>query len=273
MGAAAARSPNTPEKYAHFGAALIFLLAAAATIRGSLRMGGDMPMPGGWAMPMMWMTMPGQSAWIAAWMFLVMWQAMMVAMMLPSTWPMLALYRRVASSTQQKRIGAGTFASGAGYFLVWLAFGAAAFASGLGISAAAMRAERASRLVPAGAGVALILAGIYQLSPLKQACLRHCRSPLLLLGHLWRPGLLGAFRIGLAHGAYCAACCWALMLIQMILGVMNLGVMAAVAGVIAIEKLWRRGPWFARLVGGLSIALGVFQLIAGLRHGSSTIQP
>ena len=228
-------------------------------------MGGGMSMPGGWTMPMMWMAMPGQSLWSAARVFLIMWAAMMIAMMLPSTWPMLSLYRRVAVSSHQKHISLGTLLLGFGYFFVWTAFGAAAFAGGVLISQAAMSSERLSRAIPVGAGAGLIFAGLYQLSPLKQACLLHCRSPLLLFGHLWRPGMLGALRIGVAHGAYCAACCWALMLMQMIFGVMSLFVMTLIAALIAIEKLWIHGPVFARIVGAVAVAAGMAVIIYALR--------
>jgi predicted metal-binding membrane protein len=170
----------------------------------------------------------------------------------------------VAISTGERSVPLGIFLVGAGYFAVWLLFGAAGFSAGFWISRAAMASERMSRILPFTAGIALISAGLFQLSPLKQACLKHCRSPLLFLGHAWRPGFAGALRVGVVHGGYCAACCWALMLIQMILGVMSLTVMVAVAAAIAIEKLWRRGPVFARIVGATSIALGMGQLILSL---------
>ena len=245
------------ERRARLMAAIVFVAAAAITIRGSFQMSGGMPMPGGWTMPMMWMVMPGQSVTGSAWMFLLMWEAMMIAMMLPSSWPMLELYYRTAVSTGQPKPWVNVTLAGCGYFAVWLAFGAGGFGAGFWISSAAMQSERVSRVIPAAAGAALIFAGVYQLSPLKQACLQHCRSPLLFLGHVWRPGWPGAVRIGIIHGAFCAACCWALMVMQMILGVMNLAVMAAIAAVIGVEKLWRRGLLLARVVGVVSIAAGI----------------
>ena len=263
--ALAGRDASASERRARLFAALFFLVSAAVTIRWAFGMRGGMAMPGGWTMSMMWMTMPGQKIWSAAGMFLLMWVAMMVAMMLPSTWPMLKLYSRVAASTGEKTATAGMFVAGGGYFFTWLLFGAVAFAIGVWISRAAMASQELSRWVPVGAGVALVLAGLFQLSPLKQACLKHCRSPLLLLGHVWRPGLTGALRVGVWHGAYCAACCWALMLIQMILGVMSLTVMVAVAAIIAIEKLWKRGPVFARVIGAISIVVGIAQVVASAR--------
>jgi predicted metal-binding membrane protein len=263
--ALAASSLPSGEWLARAAATAIFLVAASLTLYGARSMGGGMPMPGGWTMPMMWMVMPGQSVWNTAWMFLLMWQAMMVAMMLPSTWPMLALYRRVAVFRELAHASVAACVVAAGYFGAWLAFGAVAFAAGFGISSWAMHSERISRLVPPAAGLALVLAGIYQLTPLKQACLKHCREPVLYLSHEWRPGMGGAFRLGLHHGAFCAACCWALMVIQMILGVMNLEVMILIAAVIGTEKLWKRGPALARAVGVGTIAAGLALIVTSVR--------
>jgi predicted metal-binding membrane protein len=269
---AAAHSPSTRdgtgvaesrERNARLIAATVFAVCAAVTLRAAQNMRGGMPMPGGWEMSMMWM--PGRTFAGAAWMFLTVWQAMMIAMMLPSSWPMLELYRRVAISSGERRPGVATVAAGAGYFAVWLAFGAVVFAGGFGISAGAMHSAPVSRAMPLVAGAALILAGVFQLTPWKQACLRHCRSPLLFLGHAWRPGMRGAVRVGIIHGAYCAGCCWALMLIQSVLGVMSIGVMTAVAAVIGVEKLWRRGPILARAAGVVAIGVGVWVVVGGVR--------
>jgi predicted metal-binding membrane protein len=223
-----------------------------------------MSMPGGWTMPMMWMAMPGQSLAASALFFLLMWQAMMIAMMLPSSWPMLELYSRVARHTGERRPMLNTFIAGAGYFTVWGAFGVIAFAAGFEVSREAMFSPQLSRWVPAAAGLSLIFAGIWQLTSLKQACLKHCREPLLLLGHVYKPGAWGAFRVGLHHGAFCAACCWALMLMQLILGAMNIAVMAAVATIIGVEKLWKRGPLLARMVGAISIVVGFILLFRSI---------
>jgi len=251
--------------FARASATAIFLLAAAFTLHGVRRMGGGMPMPGGWTMPMMWMAMPGKSVWNTVWMFLLMWQAMMVAMMLPSTWPMLELYRRVADFRELPHPSLRVLLVAAGYFGVWLGFGVITFGVGFRISTWAMHSEWISQLVPPAAGLALVLAGIYQLTPLKQACLKHCREPVLYLSHEWRPGLGGAFRLGLHHGAFCAACCWALMLIQMILGAMNLVVMIVIAAIIGIEKLWKRGPALSRAVGVCTIMAGIALLVTSVR--------
>ncbi len=238
-----------------------FAIAATYTLYAALHMTGGMQMPGSWTMPMMWMAIPGQSLASAATKFLLMWQAMMVAMMLPSSWPMLELYARVADQAGHRRPLLDTSVVALGYFAVWGLFGGLAFALGIEISRAAMTSVRISRSIPDAAGVALILSGVWQLTPLKQACLKHCRDPLLFLGHAYRRGTWGAVRVGLHHGAYCAACCWALMTMQLLLGVMNLAIMTAVAAIIAIEKLWRRGPMLARLVGVVSIGAGLFLIL------------
>ena len=254
---AVAPSPDRTEQWARAVASGVFLLAAAYTLYAARGMSGGMLMPGGWTMPMMWMVMPGQSLAGSALLFLVMWLAMMIAMMLPSSWPTLELYSRVARHTGQRWPMFNTVLAAAGYFTVWAAFGAIAFAAGFEISRATMRSAQLSHWIPAVAGASLVLAGIWQLTPLKQSCLKHCREPLLFLGHAYKPGLWSGFRVGLHHGAFCAVCCWALMLMQMVLGVMNLAVMAGVAVIIATEKLWKRGPILARLVGAVSIVAGM----------------
>jgi predicted metal-binding membrane protein len=254
---AIAAAPDRAEQWARAVASGIFLVAAGYTLYAARGMVGGMPMPGGWTMPMMWMAMPGQSPAGSIITFLLMWQAMMIAMMLPSSWPTLELYSRVARHTGRRHPVLNTLLAVVGYFSVWGAFGAIAFTAGFEISRATMFSPQLSRWIPAAAGVALVLAGIWQLTPLKQSCLNHCRDPLMFLGHAYKPGIWGGFRVGLHHGAFCAACCWALMLMQMVLGVMNLAVMAGVAAIIATEKLWKHGPLLARLVGAISIVTGI----------------
>lgn len=245
----------------------IFLAAVLLTWWSSRSMGGGvMRMRGGWTMSMMWMAMPGDSLWSAAAMFLAMWQAMMIAMMLPSAWPMLDLYRRVAISTEEKLPGLLTALVGTGYFGAWLGFGLVAFAAGFTWSGAAMRSASVSGLAPLAAGAGLILAGAFQLSPWKNACLTQCRSPLLILGESWKRGPWSALRLGWKHGLFCVGCCWALMLIQIILGAMNLGVMILVAVVIGFEKLWKRGPLLARAAGIASMLFGAYLVAAAIRH-------
>ena len=236
-------------------ALLIFAGAAGATLYFNQSMSGGMPMPGNWTMSMMWMSMGGETR--AAAMFIVMWLAMMIAMMLPSSLPMLVLYRRVAAFRGEENLGLATFALGGGYFLVWTLFGVAAYLIGLMLTQGAMHSAAFSRALPFAGGLALCVAGIYQLSPWKSACLRHCRDPLTLISHHLRRGHVGALRVGIYHGAFCAACCWALMLVQLVLGVMNLIVMVTIAVVIAVEKLLPQGEWLARAVGLATILAGI----------------
>jgi predicted metal-binding membrane protein len=155
---------------------------------------------------------------------------MMIAMMLPSALPMLLLYRWVLRFRDEASLGRATWSLGAGYFTVWLAFGAAAYLVGAVVAQGAMRFETVSRAVPAASGIALVVAGIYQSTPWKTACLRHCRNPTQLVsGHLGRRAWRDALSLGLHHGAFCAGCCWGLMRVQLVLGVMSIGAMVLVA--------------------------------------------
>ena len=235
-------------------AILVFACAAAVTLYFNYSMSGGMHMPGNWTMSMMWMPMNGEVTTAA--MYSLMWLAMMVAMMLPSTMPLLLLYRRAAAFRGEARIGQLTFAVATGYFFVWTLFGLCTYVCGLLITRGAMHSEALSRAVPATGGLALFVAGIYQLTPWKTACLKHCRDPLALVAHHLAGGRAGALRLGIHHGAFCAACCWALMLIQLVLGAMNLAVMVGVALVIAMEKLLSRGEWLAKATGIAAIAAG-----------------
>jgi predicted metal-binding membrane protein len=253
---------RSSERLIYVSALLSFGVAAAITIYFNRTMADTMRMPGGWNMSMMWMTMPGQSPFVAASLFAGMWLAMMIAMMLPSTLPMLLLYRRAIVFREEPRAGVQTFVLAAAYFLVWALFGFVVYAGGLAIAHAAMKSLAVSRVLPFGAAIALILAGSYQLTPWKSACLKHCRSPLEVVAHHLGGGPLGALRLGLHHGALCAACCWALMLIQIVLGIMNLAVMVAVALIIAFEKLLTRGEIIARVTGATAILAGLLQAVA-----------
>ena len=197
-------------------ATLATIAAWAYTIHSARRMVSTMPMPGGWDMSMAWMSM-GLTTIEHAAMFLIMWTVMMVAMMLPSVMPAVLLHRGLLSS----RVGRGNAAGGsqmlllAGYFVVWVAFGAVAYVAGMAIASAAMRSLEISVLVPVATGIALVAAGVYQLTSWKQICLRHCRSPLEFFAHHQIRGGADSWRFGLHHGAYCAACCWGLMVIQL----------------------------------------------------------
>ena len=259
----AALPASLGESAPHIIAIAVFVCAAGATLYFKYSMSGGMQMPGNWTMSMMWMPMGGELATAA--IFTAMWLAMMVAMMLPSTMPMLLLYRRAAAFRGEDHIGLATLAIAGGYFFVWTLFGLVCYFAGVMITRGAMHSDGFSRLLPFAGGLGLCVAGIYQLTPWKSACLKHCRDPLTLVAHHLRGGPLGAFRLGIHHGAFCAACCWALMLIQLVLGVMNLAVMVAVAAVIAMEKLLSKGVWLARAIGFAAIIGGIVIAALSLR--------
>jgi len=242
----------------HVSAVVVFVAAASATLYFVRSMSDSMPMPGGWDMSMTWMPM---GSWLSAsLMFCLMWVAMMVLMMLPSSWPVLMLVRRVQQFQGARHPGFLVWTAAFGYFFVWTGFGVLALAIGTGVARAAMASETFCRAVPLLSGAVVIVAGIYQWMPLKSACLRHCRSPLLVVAD-GRAGWGGALRLGLHHGFFCVACCWALMAIQLALGVMSLPLMAAVALVIYLEKCWKHGEKLASAVGVLAIAGGALLVL------------
>ncbi|MGN6635711.1 MAG: DUF2182 domain-containing protein [Oryzihumus sp.] len=202
------------------------------------------------------MSMGGSGAPAALLPFLGLWVAMMAAMMLPSVAPVARLYLRVVSarSTGPARAVRVT-ALLAGYFLAWAAYGVLAFGLTRWLDAATMTSGR-MRMVAASA--ALAVAGAYQFSPLKARCLAHCRSPLGVLMHVGSfTGRLRDARVGVWHGGYCLGCCWSLMLVLVAVGVMNMVWMAALALVILLEKVWRRGTQLSLAVGALLLVLAV----------------
>lgn len=245
-------------------AGLMFAGAAVLTFSFVRNMSGGMTMPGRWTMSMMWMLMPGQTLLAAALVFAVMWLAMMIAMMLPSALPMLLLYLRTVTFRGEPRGGILLWLVGGGYFAVWLLFGLAAYGIGLATAKAAMASEAVSRAIPFLSGIALACAGGYQMTPWKSACLKHCRDPFLLVARYLHHGWRGALGLGLHHGAFCAACCWGLMLIQLVLGVMNVTAMIVVAAVIGAEKLLARGERIAHATGVLAIVVGAAVILRSI---------
>lgn len=185
----------------------------------------------------------------------VMWWLMMVAMMLPSAAPAILLYARVRTQRNDGTIAqTGVFTLG--YLLTWLAFSVVAALVHREAAVADMRlvSDRA-------AGVVLILAGCYQLSPFKTACLRQCRSPAQFLARHWRAGTAGAIRLGALHGAFCVGCCWMLMALLLVGGVMNFAWIALLTVAVAIEKLLPGGEWLGRAAGILLTAWGGILLL------------
>lgn len=189
---------------------------------------------------------------------LAMWGAMMAAMMLPSAAPMLLLF---AALTRRGVGGSGTVprtaAFGLGYVAVWGLFSLAAAALQFALERLAILSPMMATTSVAVASAVLIGAGLYQWTPLKRACLRGCRSPLDFLTARWRPGAGGAFRMGLDHGAFCVGCCWVLMLLLFVGGVMNMLWIGALAAFVMIEKMAPAGEWVSRAAGLALIAWGV----------------
>jgi predicted metal-binding membrane protein len=186
--------------------------------------------------------------------FLGVWVVMMAAMMLPSVAPTVALYSRMTKA----RSPLSPLLFTAGYFVVWGAVGVLAFAV-VEVAGDALAWDQAGRSI---AGVTLLVAAAYELTPLKHVCLQKCRSPLGFLLGAWRDGRAGALQMGGRHGAWCVGCCWALMASLFALGVMSLAWMAFVAALIAAEKIlpWRRVATYG--TAAILLALGVLLLAA-----------
>jgi predicted metal-binding membrane protein len=187
--------------------------------------------------------------------FLGVWVVMMAAMMLPSVAPTVALYSRMTSNASSL----SPYVFAAGYLLTWTAVGVGTYVVGTAVSGAlgdSVRWDHAGRGI---AGVLLIGAAAYQLTPVKDVCLGKCRSPLGFLIGTWRDGAGGAAQMGARHGAWCLGCCWALMVALFALGVMSLVWMAVVASLITVEKLlpWRRVAVWSTTLLLIALALGV----------------
>jgi predicted metal-binding membrane protein len=200
------------------------------------------------------MGMSGAPPTLAA--FLGVWVVMMAAMMLPSVAPVSRTYLRVLR-TGRPRGAAPLRVVGlvAGYLLAWAGYGLVAFVLTHRLDSLAATSDRA-RVWAAAA--ALAVAGIYQFTPLKATCLRHCRSPLSVLLHVGNfTGPLRDVRVGVWHGGYCLGCCWSLMLVLVAVGVMNMVWMAALTVVIFLEKVWRHGRPLSRVVGVGLLVLAV----------------
>jgi predicted metal-binding membrane protein len=217
---------------------------------------GGMPMPGGWTMSMTWVRMPGQTWPGAAASFIGMWIAMMMAMMLPSLVPRLWRYRQAVVSTGEAPLARLTALMGVGYFFVWTAFGMAAFPLGVALAAAEMRQPAVARAVPIAVGVVVLMAGSLQLTAWKARHLSYCREG--PGGHCALPADAGtAWRYGLRLGLHCIYCCAGLMAILLVIGVMDLRVMAVVAAAITVERLAPAGERVARAIGAVVVGAGL----------------
>lgn len=221
----------------------------------SAMLGMDMP-----GMDMPGMVMPRFNEWSVTTVLLlyVMWAVMMVAMMVPSAAPMVLAF---LSLNQRRRAASRAFVPVgiflAGYLTVWAAYSAVATLAQWRLHEAALLSPQMAATSPLLSGGLLVVAGVFQWTPLKRACLKGCRSPLTFLMSEWREGKAGAFIMGLRHGADCIGCCWVLMALLFVAGVMNLLWVAVIALFVMVEKLLAKGD----LVGRIG---GIVMVIAGL---------
>jgi len=195
----------------------------------------------------------------------VMWALMMVAMMLPSAAPMILTYARFAGGTKAQGAAlAPTLLFAAVYVAVWAGFSAIAAATQAGlVETGAISATRLALGDRRIAGALLVAAGLYQLTPIKRACLGQCQTPLGFIMQRWRPGWRGALRLGFAHALVCVGCCWALMALLFVAGVMNLLWIAGLAIVALAERVLPGGAAVSRVVGVLLLLAGVVVLVRG----------
>ncbi|MGD2075374.1 MAG: DUF2182 domain-containing protein [Gammaproteobacteria bacterium] len=236
------------------GLGVITLLAWAWLLSG-----GGMDMPSSMDMNMV---MPMDWTPLYALVVFMMWWVMMIAMMLPSAAPMILLFAMV--NRRSRTLGGpyvptAVFASG--YLVAWGGFSLAATLAHWWLDQAGwlnMGMGSASRWF---SGILLIAAGLYQLTPLKHACLRHCRGPVEFVTRHWRPGYTGALRMGLVHGAYCVGCCWVVMGLLFYGGVMNLYWIVGLAVLVLLEKLLPAGPHFGNISGAGFLVWGLWILV------------
>jgi predicted metal-binding membrane protein len=215
-----------------------------------------MEMPGGWTMSMTWMRMPGQSWPGAAAMFMGMWVVMMVAMMLPAITPALARYRQAIRPLAGVPAGRLTLIVAAAYFTVWTLAGLAVFPLGAALAALTMSLPAISRAVPVATGIFILIAGALQFSVWKSRQLQCCRAtPIHPLDNA-----RAAWRHGLRLGGHCVRCCAGLTAMLLVLGVMDLLVMAIVTVAITAERVFPGGERIARMIGAIAIVAGLIQL-------------
>ncbi|HEY0681985.1 MAG TPA: DUF2182 domain-containing protein [Steroidobacter sp.] len=251
------KSPYLSDKaFVIAGLAGVVACAWAYLIPASIDMYGRMDGPAAWMM---------ETSWDAGYILLIflMWSVMMVAMMLPSALPTILIFHRaIRNDSRIRSPSRRMFAFAAGYLLAWFGFSAGATLLQWGLAETALLSPMMVSVSPWLGGAILIVAGLYQWTPLKYACLRQCRSPVAFLVENWRPGLPGALRIGLRHGLYCVGCCWALMLLLFVGGVMSLFWIGAITAFVLMEKLAPRGVQGGRLSGVALVAAGLWVLMS-----------
>ena len=192
----------------------------------------------------------------------LMWTVMMAGMMMPSAAPMILTFLGISQRRQSDQAALPpTLTFILGYLAAWALFSTVATLMQWALHAANVMSRAMAGANPVFEGTLVILAGIYQFTPLKKACLSSCRTPLGFLMAEWRDGSGGAFRMGMHHGIYCVGCCWLLMALFFAVGVMNLLWSAIIAGVVLLEKVIPGGPWISRLIGVLAMAWGALLIV------------
>ena len=222
--------------------------AAAEDDHGDMAMGG---MDGGFDL----------TAGMSAPLFLAMWVAMMIGMMFPASAPMIVAFARAQQRKREQ--GAShipTWLFVAPYMAIWLLFGAAGYGAALAADAVVADSSALAGDLSRVAAGGLVVAGLYQLTPLKRVCLAKCRSPMSFMLSYWRDGRVGAVQLAARHGLYCVGCCWVLFAVLLPLGVMNVAAMALVAALVFAEKVLPRGERVSTVAAIVLIAYGSFAL-------------
>jgi predicted metal-binding membrane protein len=214
-----------------------------------------------WQAPMMNNQAMGLTMGMSAVLFIAIWAVMMVAMMFPAAAPMILMFGAVyAGKRRQEQPYVPTWIFVSAYLLVWTLSGVLAYFLAIEVEKLAGQSMWLMENAPRIGGAILVIAGLYQLSPLKNVCLSKCRTPLQFLLTSWHDGYAGAFRMGIEHGVFCLGCCWLLFVILFPLGLMNLAVMALVTALIFAEKALPIGRQISRLAGVGLIVYGVLVL-------------
>ena len=210
------------------------------------------------------MSMPQMQTWNSADFLLtfVMWSVMMVAMMIPSAAPMILTFSAInRRKNEEKNPVLLTSLFLLGYLVIWTVFSAGATAVQWGLHSLALLSPMMMSSSPILGGILLLGAGIFQFTPYKQACLGHCRTPMGFLMTEWRLGKKGAFLMGIRHGNFCVGCCWLIMALLFVAGVMNLLWVATIAGFVLLEKVIPSGEWVSKIAGIVMIVWGLGMIV------------
>ncbi|HXC51580.1 MAG TPA: DUF2182 domain-containing protein [Candidatus Limnocylindrales bacterium] len=252
---AADSSSRRDRRFILAGVVLVAALSWLYVVPAARDMYGSMSGLASWMMQDHWTVRYG------ALMFL-MWTVMMAAMMLPSAIPAVLTFATIVRRrTQPDRPVARTYAFAGGYLVAWTLFSAAVTVLQWLLSEAKLLSPMMESASAPMSGFLLALAGIYQWTPLKSACLENCRSPMIALSQRWRPGIAGALRMGLDYGIYCIGCCWALMLLLFAAGVMSLAAITTITILVLLEKLAPFGAFGGRMTGAAMVVAGVWVAI------------